>query len=277
MRACAITNVRDEVFNLPHWLAYYGRELGPENCIVIDQGSSSLPPLPYSGLIRTPPGPFDDGRRSRMIAHLMSAMLEHYDVVIYTDCDEFLVPDPGLFSGLLDFLRRTDLPWYTALGLDLIHKLDEEDPLEAGVPLLRQRSYAQFNSWLCKTIVTRESLRWDGGFHASSAPPVFGELYLFHSKLADAGESLKRAAQNRKFETADERAGPHHRAPRPFPLPKLLKCASYEVVDMDRTLPGLRDQVLGSMHYSDHGLHYFKGEVRPEQLLRIPERFRDAI
>lgn len=277
MRVCAITTVLDEFFNLPHWLAYYGRELGPENCIVVDRGSSALPGLSAQSLIRTPRSPLDDGSRARTVSHLVGAMLEHYEVVIYTDCDEFLVADPARYTGLLDFFERTASRAYTAIGIDLIHKLDEEDPLDPALPLLRQRSYGLFNSWLCKTIATREGMRWDGGFHASSAPPHFSDLYLFHSKLADVGEGLKRAAQNRRFEVVDQNSGPHHRAPRPYPLPKLMECARREVADLDPALPDLLERVLASVRTSDHGLHYITEEVRPEQLFRIPERFRDAI
>lgn len=277
MRVCAITTVLDEFFNLPRWLAHYGRELGPENCIVVDRGSSSLPGLSTQSLIRTPRSPLDDGSRARTVEHLVSAMLEHYEVVIYTDCDEFLVADPARYANLADFFGRTDARAYTAIGVDVIHKLDEEDPWDPALPLLRQRSYGLFNSWLCKTIATREPIRWDGGFHAASAAPRFSDLYLFHSKLADLGESLKRAAQSRLFDVVDEGAGPHHRAPRPYPLPKLLKCLEQEVADLDPAMPALLERVLASVQISDHGLHYITEEVRPEQVFRIPERFRDAI
>ena len=147
MRVCAITNVYNEFFNLPIWLRYYGRELGIENCIVVDHGSDSLPPETADcSLIRTPRSTFDDNKRARTLSHLVSGMLEHYDAVIYTDCDEFLVADPGKYSGLRDYLASSNKPAWTAIGFDVEHHLVAEEALDPERPVLDQRSHLMFNS-----------------------------------------------------------------------------------------------------------------------------------
>ena len=275
-RVCAITNVLDEDFNLPIWLRYYGRELGPENCIVVDRGSTSLPPMTTQSLLQTHRSPFDDGQRSRGMADLTAMMLEHYDVVIYTDCDEYLVPDPNRFDGLVDYFSRTDQRVYTAAGIDLYHKLDVEDPIDPSRPLLGQRAYGLYNSWLCKTLATRDPIRWSGGFHAASVPPSWDGLYLFHTAMIDCGERLKRAAQLRRFEVTDVESAPHHRYPPIWPVNVLVKTSGFDVHDFDAEVPGLTERALSSAEQADDGLYYVTDEVRTRYLLRVPERFREA-
>jgi hypothetical protein len=277
MRVCAITNVLNEFFNLPVWLDYYGRQLGPENCIVVDRGSDWLPALNGQSLIQTHRHPLDDAKRARTMAALAATMLDYYDVVIYTDCDELLVPDPALYSGLVDYFTRTDQRAYTAAGIDLIHKLDVEDPLDPSRPILSQRSYGFFNSWVCKTLASRDPIRWSGGFHAASVPPEFSGLYLFHTAMADCGERLKRAAQLRGFEVTDPDKAPYHRYPPIFSVNILVSSTGREVRDFDAEVPALMSQTLQGAHKTEEGLYYFTEEVRPRYLLQIPERFRSAV
>jgi hypothetical protein len=276
MRICAITNVLDEDFNLPIWLNHYGRELGPENCIIVDRGSHKLPALTTQSVLQTHRLPLDENRRARTISSLTNTMLEYYDVVLYTDCDELLVPDPGAYSGLRDFFARTDARTYTAAGVEVVHKLDEEDPLDVTRPLLSQRAFCGFNSWMCKTAATRDPIWWGGGFHASSQPPVFNGLYLFHTKLIDFGEALKRAAQLRQFDWADGMDPSYHRYPPLFTVNVIRAAVDLGVEDFDAAVVPMTEQALRSAEKAPNDLYYLKEEVRPRCLFRIPERFRTA-
>lgn len=277
MRVCAITNVLDEHFNLPLWLNYYGRELGPENCVIVDRGSVSLPALTTQSVIQTHRHPLDDAKRARTISSLTNTLLDYYDVVLYTDCDEMLVPDPALYSGLIDYFSRTDAPAYSAAGIDVVHKLDVEDPIDLSRPLLSQRSYGVFNSWLCKTLATRKPIAWGGGFHAATAAPHFSGLYLFHMAMVDAGERLKRAAQLRKFEVVNPEGAPYHRFPPLFSINILMASTQLEVRDFDAEVPGMVARALGSAKPDHEGLYYIQEEIRPKYFFQIPERFKASV
>lgn len=277
MRVCAITNVYNEFFNLPIWIRYYGGQLGPENCIIVDHGSESLPPESAAcSVIHTPRSTFDDNVRARTIAHLVGAMLEHYDVVLYSDCDEFLVPDPGKYDGLLDYLSRSDKRAWTAIGFDLEQNLHIEEALDPTRPILDQRSTVVFNSWLCKTLITRDPLRWDGGFHASNAEPSFDDLYLIHIRGSDLSESLKRQARTRRVEVIHPDMGSHHRWPDLTVVANALGFAQGDHRPDLEALPDLLQRSLAGVRHEPNGLYYFAEEVRPPFSMTLPERFRGA-
>ena len=277
MKVCAITCGYNEFFSLPIWLSHYGRELGPENCIVIDRGSDRLPDLSKNSLVRIPAAPLDEPKRVQTVTGVVQAMLQNYDVVIYSDCDELLVADPASYSGLLDFFAKTDAHAYTAIGVDIYHKINEEDPYDPERPILGQRSFCVFNSYLCKTLACREALRWGGGFHAASSPPEFHGLYVFHTAMMDCGERLKRAAQLRKFEVVDPTVAPYHRFPHVFSWNIFGGISNFPVRDFDAEIPELTARTAASAELREDGLYHFAEEVRPDYLLRIPERFSGRV
>jgi hypothetical protein len=277
LKVCAITNVYNEHFNLPLWLAYYGRQLGARNCIVVDHGSDRLDGITDQSILRTPRSVFDDRVRARTLSSLTTAMLEHYDVVIYTDCDEFLLPDPARYDGLRDYFARTDAPAHTAIGLDVIHDVLAEPPIDPSRPILDQRAWVQFNSNLCKTLATREPIRWGGGFHASSAAPAFDDLYLLHLKCVDLDVWRARAAITREIAVPDPGQGPHHRQPDGWYVDKLNERARYGRDPDLAAVPGLVQRLAATAQRDGEGLYAFAEEIRPHRLMRLPGTFEGRL
>lgn len=213
MKVCCFTNARDEYFNLPIWAKYYTNQFGPENCIILDHGSeeAALRNTHGASIIRLPISEFDDVRRAQAVRHFAESMLKYYDAIVYTDCDEILVADPRKYSGLLEMISKMESDSVTAIGLNVIHDTRTEDPIVDGRSILSQRKYVQFTSPMCKTLISKNPIIWGGGFHSSSHPVSFADLYLFHLRAVDFGESLKRLSITRKLTWADKNAGLHQR------------------------------------------------------------------
>ena len=213
MRVCALTNVYNEGFNLRIWLRHYGRQVGPENLLVLDHGSDdgSTSDPGQAGIVRLPRTTFNDGQRAEAVASFAAGLLRFYDAVIYSDCDEMLVADPAEYRDLADFAARMNGPAATAIGLNVKQNLAEEDALDNG-GVLAQRSLVQFVSPMCKTLLVRQPPSWGGGFHSSNFEPAFGGLYLFHLRDVDLAASLRRLAITRQVEFSNPQHGQHHRA-----------------------------------------------------------------
>lgn len=211
----AITIVYNEKFKLPRWLEYYSRQLGPKNCYVVDHGSDdgSTEGITNSQIIRLPRTPYDNQTRVDAISSLAAFLLKYFDYVLYVDCDEILVADPGLYSSLGDFCNKMDPEYLYSIGVDVVHKLDEEAPLRPGEPVLRQRSYANFSAAMCKPNLTRVPVHWARGFHSHQHPPVFHQLFNFHLRYADLDEGLGRLSVTRGLDWAKSYEGAHHKAP----------------------------------------------------------------
>lgn len=190
-----VTMVYNESTNLPIWLRHYRRTAPSANLFVIDHGSDDGSTTGVSGVTRIPlpRNEFDERDRTFLINSLQQGFLRYYDIVIYTDCDELLVPDPTKSTALDAYLRNQPYPYASPIGINVLHIADIEPAIDFTRPLLLQRQYGQFQSSLCKPLVTRIALTWEPGFHScNQRPHIDKELYLFHIKQIDRDEALRR-------------------------------------------------------------------------------------
>ncbi len=105
------------------------------------------------------------------MSFLHHALLQNYDAVIYTDCDEILVPNLGIYSDLKDYIEKNDFDYVTAVGMNVLHMIDREDPLRLDQPILQQRKFAKFWSVLCKNSYKPCADRLASGFSWLESAP----------------------------------------------------------------------------------------------------------
>jgi glycosyltransferase involved in cell wall biosynthesis len=275
MRICAITNVYNESFNLPIWLNYYGRQVGIENCIVIDHGSDdgSTEDLHGASRIRIPRVPFDDNTRADVISSIANSMLRFYDAVLYADSDEIIVADPGRYANLVEFCQSMPGPVATTKGLNVLHRIDLEAPIVSARPILGQRSYVQFVSPMCKTAIVKKPISWGGGFHSSNHPPSFSSLYMFHLRWADLGECLKRLSITRNVTFSDPRMGTHQRLNYPDYVNIFQRYASMNIKEDDFEFNDEVERFSADAKLEENGKYRCRTHIASDSLIRIPERF----
>src|SRR5207245_2233428 len=95
MRTAVVTFVYNEAVYLPIWRGYYGEIFGEQNLFVIDHSSSdgSTNRLGVVNKLWLHRDELDEHKRCVFMSSFATALLEYFDTVIYTDCDELLVPD----------------------------------------------------------------------------------------------------------------------------------------------------------------------------------------
>lgn len=205
------TMVRDEERMLARWVAHYGRHVGVENLLVVDDqtvdGSTTglpctvhrIPPLPGQGY---------EGARMGLMSGLASGLLAAYDVVVFVDADEFLVPDPRRYPTLRHLLGdRPGVPVLAPVALNVLHVPAVEPALEPDRPVLEQRSFAQFAALMCKPSIKRVDAPWRWASHGIGAPfAVDPDLWMLHLKFADRATLADVAAHRRRLVEADGRA-----------------------------------------------------------------------
>lgn len=187
----AITVVRDEAVMLPRWVAHYTRQCGDaERLLVIDDNSTdgSTDDLPCP-VVRLPQRDHDEWAvtRLRMVNAFATALLQSFDAVLFADADEFLVADPDKYADLRELVAdRPEAKALGAIGLNVVHRVNTEKPLNPGRPVLRQRRTAKFVGKMCKPAIKRGTGHWASGSHGLRMPyEIDPELYLFHLKFAD--------------------------------------------------------------------------------------------
>jgi hypothetical protein len=166
--------------------------------------------------ISVPREEFDEYAKTNFINCLQQGLLNYYDAVIYTDADELVVPDPALYPDLNVYLEKNPRDYASCVGLNIIHILTLEDPLDIAQPIMQQRRYARFLSATCKPSVSRVPMNWAPGFHCSEKPPqIDPDLFLFHTKWMDFNLSMQRQKISREAayskRTVDQGMGAHSR------------------------------------------------------------------
>ena len=194
-RIAALTMVRNDDFFLRKWVEYYGAQLGKEHLYIYFDGLDQQIPSFCEGTrsecipkVGTDVVSNDKGRVERMSRKAAELLSGGYDLVIGTDADEFLAPDPALGLSLPAFLSGLEIHGsVSGLGLDMGQKLGEEGDLSVDQPFLRQRHYAQLGTRYTKASVLAQPLQWGSGFHRVKGHNfhIAKDLYLFHFGYCD--------------------------------------------------------------------------------------------
>ena len=218
MRVAVVTYVYNENINLAIWRKYYGKNFGDENLYVIDRESNdgSTDDLGKVNVIRTPRVPFDDVQKSVVINSMHALLLQSFDCVIVTDCDEIIVVDPEKYGSLKNYIETNKPAVAHCIGLNLRHIITDEPPLELDRPILSQRRIASFDNPTTKPLISSVPTLWEPGGHVSNVKPHFDpNLFVFHTKWMDYGIAMQRQAVNVATPWSEDQEarghGRHHR------------------------------------------------------------------
>jgi len=161
-----ITMVHNESYFLPVWLRYYSRFFSPEDIYVLDNettdGSTDgdgfrretvrMDRVDHTWMVRT-------------IEAKQHELFERgYDLVLVTDVDEIVVPDPAL-GDLGSYMDTMTEDFVSCLGYELVHLPDREGHLDPEQPILEQRGYWSENGGYNKSALATEPSTWGPGFH----------------------------------------------------------------------------------------------------------------
>jgi hypothetical protein len=189
-----VTIVHDEAVFFPIWLNYYGRFFAPDDIYVLDHETTDGS-TDREGFVRIPvEHECVDMRWLRdTIQAKQNELIERYDVVLITDVDEIVAPDPA--TGMLgDYIDRFDKPFVNCTGFELLHQKDEEPPYDPARPILQQRHHWFQNFAYSKPVLAREAMDWHLGFHArmDGKADFDASLHMIHLHRMDYDLCLAR-------------------------------------------------------------------------------------
>lgn len=276
-----VTMVYNEPDYLPIWAEYYSRQLGARNLYVLDHGSDdgSTDGLGQVNVMRIPRSPQDDPKRAAYLSKFCSGLLDWYDVVLYVDVDEIAVADPRYYKDLAAFCAGVTQPVLYAIGVNVIHRLGHETPIDPKRRVLAQRSWVFKSSSMCKPVLIRRPVVWAQGFHSADAPAAFDQLYLFHLRWFDLDTGLRRLAKTRTMPWQHADAGAHQKVSNEELVQQFTGFSSLppDVRDLDAKAPPVSEfvgEVLKSQIGRERDLFRISLDIWPDTLWRVPERFR---
>jgi hypothetical protein len=218
MKVAAVTFVYNEIFNLSIWIKYYGNLFGRNNLFIVDRGSDdgSTTNLGDVNLLHVPRKAFDEYEKTNFMSSFHASLTSFYDAVIITDCDEIIVPDPAIYADLNQYIEALPRDYVSGVGINLLHLITEELPIDPSRGIMSQRKYGFFFSPQCKLNLSRVPIKWLPGMHSCNKRPVFDlDLFTFHIKTIDYGVAVSRQQINQKTIWSDaalaQKHGAHHR------------------------------------------------------------------
>ncbi|MGB0120366.1 MAG: glycosyltransferase family 2 protein [Solirubrobacterales bacterium] len=207
-----ITMVYNEAFFLPIWLRYYSRFFDPADIYVLDNQSvdGSTNGGDYNREI-VEHNSVDHTWMVETIEKKQRELLEGgYDLVLVTDVDELVVPDPSL-GDLGTYMDTMVEEFVTCMGYELIHLPDREGPLDPKRPVTEQRGYWTENAAYNKSAMATRPSSWEPGFHRRKDKHFRGDpdLFMVHLHRADYDVCLDRhlLRKDRAWEVEDEQSG----------------------------------------------------------------------
>ena len=200
LRLAAFTVTRDESFFLPLWLKYYSRIADTIHVFDHFTEDDSIVEVAKHydfGVLQ-----FDtDNIGMRKWENLSDVIKAHFgnlvdtgefDYVIYSDADEFIVPDPRFYVDLRHYIEKMadetlpkNVAWCT--GWQVVHDIDNEPTIDPARSLLTQRKFMKEDFLYNKPLIGRVHMNWCTGQHyihnASKVPDK--NLSLFHMHYID--------------------------------------------------------------------------------------------
>jgi hypothetical protein len=278
-----ITFVFNEAVNLPIWRRYYGDLFGEQNLFVVDRESSdgSTENVNPVNLIRIPRDEFDDIKKAKFVSSLQNALLQYYKFVIYTDCDEIIVPDPACYKNLLDYTEKLDADYATCIALNLLHLITIEEPLKLNEPILKQRRFVRYRSAGNKTLISRIPFNWLAGHHCADVrPQVDKNLFLIHTKAMDYSMAVGRQRINQETSWSDIAVQSNHGAHHRYGLERFVREHFLDPINMmnqDQFTPFEFDQEarkFDSEIQEKNGVFWIP--MNHSKFTELPDRFRSV-
>jgi hypothetical protein len=213
MRVACITMVYNEEVFLPIWLEHYGESIGYENLYVLDHGSTdeSVFNQKIKNIIKLPRGLLDEDTRAASVSLFHSLLLGYYDVVIYTDVDELIVPDPQQYSDVMAYLEANQDLIIRVVGVNVIHNYHEEPGVDLKLNILPQRKYYQLDGEYCKPVISRIPIKWSSGFHnCDQQSALKTDIFLLHLRAFDHEYARNRHQKLQKIECSQNSLNKRH-------------------------------------------------------------------
>jgi hypothetical protein len=181
-KRCAVfTLQKNENFHLPLWIKYYEQYFDHEDMYVVDHDSTESETLATLAIFQEMDGnvrhlkhdlTFDHAWLVNTVHTIQNELLIHYKYVLFTDCDEWVMPANG---DLEQFINNATEDVYRCTGYEII----EDD-------MYRWPLYD-------KTLLAKVPVTWVYGYHFAqpNVEPDPG-LFLYHLHRLDFKEAWKK-------------------------------------------------------------------------------------
>jgi len=221
----AFTIAKDETYFLEIWVNYYSRSIPKNDLFILDHDSSDydtkviLDRLRSEGVNVVPIHndlSYNHYWLRTTVEKFQRFMLSSYEIVLFSEPDEVIIPRPDLYSvSLSEYIqikmKETGASHLRCVGYSLEHQRFKEPPIDLSKPIMSQRKVWRYHYYYDKTLISSVPCSWDLGFHnlvdVNRAPDRDRHLLLIHLHKLDYDLCLAKHKQRAAFKWADDKDG----------------------------------------------------------------------
>ena len=223
-KCCIFTIVKNERIFLPIWLKYYSKYFTGEDIYIIDHepddGSIEECLHKYKfKTIRFCHKTYDNIWKINVANQIQRDLLSNYEYVLYADADEIIVPNPGRYKDLKEYIFKCNKNYVGVTSFEVIHLKEKESPIDLCKPILEQRKYwYRKGVSYDKTLLSKQPLKWTPGFHEAKNIEKYyrdKDLWMIHLHKMDyelcweKHQNIKRLKHHE--ECIRQNCSPHYR------------------------------------------------------------------
>jgi hypothetical protein len=221
----AFTIAKDETYFLEIWVNYYSRSISKQDMFILDHDSSTaetkalLEKFRADGINIVPIHndlSYNHYWLCSAVQQFQKFMLHSYEIVLFSEPDEIIIPRPDLYQMtlaeyILDKLDGTDLKQLRCVGYCLEHQPQSEPAIDLSRPIMSQRKTWRYHEHYDKTLISKVACPWFIGFHFISEDYYFPthdrHLLLIHLHKMDYDLCKAKHKQRVSFKWASDKAG----------------------------------------------------------------------
>jgi hypothetical protein len=151
---------------LPLWISYYSK-IKNSKLVILHRSSKPNIPNEYLNLIELIDVNYFFGVRdisyippNKLFMDYQTIFLESYDVVVYSDIDEFIV-----HNNLNEVLQSDFNQCLVTMGVEIVDYISNDEPFIFTKNINEQRKYMVRSSWYDKPLIVNQTTIWSDGKH----------------------------------------------------------------------------------------------------------------
>lgn len=168
MKKIALFTIIDrEAIFLPLWISYYKKNISNINIFVLTRNNNifNFNKLNNDDIcVINIDDEINDPHSYLVGSHIFikyqQYFLKHFDVVMYADIDEFIVHE-----NLNGILQNDFISPIVTKGINVVHNLKDEPPLNLNEKFSTQRDYIVYSEWYDKPLILNSPISWTDGKH----------------------------------------------------------------------------------------------------------------
>lgn len=136
----------------------------------------------------------DWGATTRLLNSTQPELFANYDLILYVDIDEIIVPNPDKYRDFGEYLDQVTQPVVRCVGYNVI-QMEGEEPIDLDKPILQQRRYWSRDKMYDKFVIITKPQHYTSNHHIENPVPVDPDLYMLHLRDIDIDMAKKRNAK----------------------------------------------------------------------------------